>query len=114
LEDITAPGGQLHDRFLGLGDLTGKTADEITAAVGRPSSISSLGYGQTVLQWQATGCHTSLVFDENQQFVEISHQYAEYAEFSVDTYAPPEESNHSVAIIVGLIAGIALLVNMFL
>jgi hypothetical protein len=38
--DVTAPGRELHGRFLALGDMTGKTADEIIAVVGPPSSLS--------------------------------------------------------------------------
>jgi hypothetical protein len=69
----------LHARFLALGDMTGKTADEIIAVVGRPSAVSSMAFGQTLLQWQAPGCHMALLFDVNGRFVKISHQYAQYA-----------------------------------
>jgi hypothetical protein len=48
---------------LALGDMTGKTSDEVIAAVGRPSAISSMAGGMTLLQWQA----------------QIMHQYAQYA-----------------------------------
>lgn len=77
--DVTAPGRELHLRFLGLGDMTGKTAEEIIAVVGPPSSISSMALGQTLMQWQATGCHVALLFGANGQFVKITHQYAQYA-----------------------------------
>ena len=77
--DVTASGRELHGRFLVLGDMTGKTADEIIAVVGNPSSISSMAAGNTLLQWQATGCHMALLFDANGRFVKITHQHAHYA-----------------------------------
>lgn len=77
--DITGPGRELHTRFLALGDMTGKTADQIIAVVGPPSSISSMAAGMTLLQWQATGCHMALLFDANGRFAKITHQYAQYA-----------------------------------
>jgi hypothetical protein len=77
--DVTAPGRELHLRFLTLGDMTGKTADEIIAVVGPPSSISSMAFGQTLMQWQASGCHMALLFGADGQFVKITHQYAQYA-----------------------------------
>jgi len=38
--DVTAPGRNLHARFVALGNMTGKTAVEIIAGVGPPSSRS--------------------------------------------------------------------------
>lgn len=77
--DVTAPGRELHRRFLALGDMTGKTADEIIAVVGRPTSISSMAGNATLLQWQATGCHMALLFGADGKLVKITHQYANYA-----------------------------------
>ena len=77
--DATASGRDLHQRFIALGDMTGKTADEIITALQiQPTSISSMARGMTLLQWQAIGCHMSLLFDANSKFVKISHQYANY------------------------------------
>ncbi len=77
--DVTAPGRELHARFLALGDMTGKTADEIIATVGPPSSISSMAANRTLMQWQATGCHMALLFGPDGRFMRITHQYAHYA-----------------------------------
>jgi hypothetical protein len=77
--DVTAPGRELHERFLSLGDMTGKTANEIVATVGPPTSISSLSEGQELWQWQAIGCHMALLFDAEGRFIGISHQFANYA-----------------------------------
>ena len=78
--DVTAPGRELHRRFIALGDMTGKTAAEITATVGvEPTSISSMAHGMTLLQWQATGCHMALLFGPDGKLVKITHEYANYA-----------------------------------
>lgn len=77
--DVTAPGRELHAQFLAIGNMTGKTADEIIAAAGRPTSISSMADGKMLLQWQATGCHMALLFGPDGQFVKITHQYANYS-----------------------------------
>jgi hypothetical protein len=77
--DVTAPSRELHGRFLALGDMTGKTADEIIAVVGPPSSLSSMAGGKTLMQWMATGCHMSLLFDASGRFERITHQHAQYA-----------------------------------
>lgn len=59
---VTAPGRALHKKFVELGNIQGKTKEEIIAKVGRPTSISAAGPDQTLLQWQATGCHMALLF----------------------------------------------------
>jgi hypothetical protein len=59
--------------------MTGKTVDEIIAVVGHPSSYSSMAGGQTLVQWQGTGCHMALLFGPDGKMVKIKHQYARYA-----------------------------------
>jgi hypothetical protein len=58
---VTSPGRDLHAKFVALGNVVGKTRDEIVASVGEPTSISSIP-GGVLLQWQATGCHMALKF----------------------------------------------------
>lgn len=60
--NVTAPGRKLHKKFEDLGDMTGKTKQEIVDVVGPPSSVSELAGGKTLLQWQATGCHMAIRF----------------------------------------------------
>lgn len=48
--DVTASGRALHGKFLSLGNMTGKMADEIVAVAGRPTSISSMANGVTLMQ----------------------------------------------------------------
>ena len=71
---VTAPSRELHQKFVELGDLTGKSKDEIIAKVGSPTSISGLANGKTLLQWQTTGCHMALRFNED-SCEGITHQH---------------------------------------
>ncbi len=50
---VKAPGQNLSSKFVALGELKGKTKDEIISAVGPPNSISALAENQTVCQWMA-------------------------------------------------------------
>jgi len=95
--DVTGPGRELHARFLALGDLTGKTWDEIIAVTGPPSSRSSMARGQILLQWQAPGCHMALLFDSTGRFVKITHEYAHYG-------APPAPAGCLTVAVLLLIA----------
>ena len=60
---VKAPGQSLNSRFVALGELKGKTKDQIVAVVGPPNSVSVAGEGKTVCQWMATGYHIALLFD---------------------------------------------------
>ncbi|MFE9967529.1 hypothetical protein [Streptomyces sp. NPDC005525] len=53
----------LQQNFAGLGDLTGRTVDEIVAAVGAPVSQSMAGPGQTLFQWQGGSYHIGILFE---------------------------------------------------
>ncbi len=77
--DVTAPGRELHGRFVELGVLTGMSLEQIIRAVGQPTSFSAMAHGQTLVQWQATGCHMALLFDSDNRFLSLQHQYANYA-----------------------------------
>ncbi|MEV6259288.1 hypothetical protein AB0M42_00750 [Streptomyces sp. NPDC051784] len=57
---------RLQQSFAELGDLTGRTADEIISSVGAPISQSMMGPGQTLLQWQSEGYHIGVLFDQGQ------------------------------------------------
>ncbi len=72
--NVTTPGRELHQKFESLGDMTGKTKDEIIAVVGPPTSTSALPEGKTLLQWQATGCHMALRFADD-VFDGITHEH---------------------------------------
>ncbi|WP_016909126.1 hypothetical protein [Streptomyces xiaopingdaonensis] len=56
----------LQQDFAVLGDLTGLTLEEIVAAVGRPSSQSMVGPGQTLFQWQSGSYHIGILFEGTQ------------------------------------------------
>jgi len=76
---VTASGRVLSLRFATLGDMRGKTEGEIIAVVGPPSSVSSMAFGQSLLQWQATGYHIALLFDAGGRFLKITHEYGHQA-----------------------------------
>ena len=57
---VREPGCTLNRNFASLGILEGKTLDEITAVCGSPNAVSTL----PLYQWQATGYHVALLFDE--------------------------------------------------
>ncbi len=75
---VSAPGAVLQNKFVQLGDMTGKSFYHISAAVGPPTSVSNIvsadGMPITVRQWMATGYHISLIFDQNDIFIGINHQ----------------------------------------
>jgi|ERR1039458_2855718 hypothetical protein len=73
--DIFAQGRALNGRFITLGNMIGKTADEITAYVGPPTSRSLMADDYLLLQWQATGYHIAILFDAKGRFVKITSEY---------------------------------------
>lgn len=68
------PGKGLSQRFVELGQLTGKSFKEITDQVGAPNSVSALGDGKTVKQWIASGYHIALIFDQNDICLGVSSE----------------------------------------
>ncbi len=75
---VRASGMALQQKFVKLGNLQGKTYDEIVSACGLPKSqtsqVSTDGKPIQVRQWMATGYHIVLLFDENNICLGISHQ----------------------------------------
>ncbi len=56
-------GNSLASKFAALGTLTGRTQEEIIAAVGEaPTSVSVIGENQMLVQWQKQGYHIALAF----------------------------------------------------
>lgn len=74
--DIFARARTLQSDFISLGPMTGKTANEIIAVVGAPSSRSFMANNYTLLQWQEIGYHMACLFDANGRFVMITSEYA--------------------------------------
>lgn len=50
-------------KFAALGDLRGKTLQQIISGVGLPSSYSSSGTGRLLVQWIRPGMHIALAFE---------------------------------------------------
>ena len=71
--DPLSAGRALALRFIDLGNMQGKTMDEIIAEVGAPSARSAVA-GGILLQWQAPGYHIAVSFDANGTFRKITHE----------------------------------------
>ncbi len=115
--DITASGRLLHSRFVSMGNMSGKTSEEIISAVGQPTSISSMAHGQRLLQWQATGCHMALLFGADDRMIKITHQHLKLQRpsyYSAPVYSEPEGSGVAkvIGIVLGIVVGLGLLISM--
>jgi hypothetical protein len=71
---VRAPGAVLNQKFASLGDMQGKSLQEIVREVGPYSSISAMTDGGKLVQWMATGYHVALLFDERDVCKGISHE----------------------------------------
>lgn len=72
---VREPGRALQRKFQKLGVLKGQRKSVIFVTVGKPNAVSSLANGRTLCQWQATGFHIALIFDED--ICEgVSHEFA--------------------------------------
>jgi hypothetical protein len=60
---VTLQGKELRRKFEALGELKGKTKQEIVAAVGPPNAVSSVAEGKTLCQWMKTGFDIGLIFN---------------------------------------------------
>ncbi|MFF0450754.1 hypothetical protein ACFYT4_30970 [Streptomyces sp. NPDC004609] len=70
------PGGRkLTQGFASLGNLVGRSRDDIIAVVGPHSSFSVAGPNQVLLQWQSDVYHIALLF-EGETCVGITHEFA--------------------------------------
>lgn len=70
----------IQNKFVKLGNLVGRTKEEIIKAVGPPSSVSSLPGGESLLQWQhisrAGGYHIALRFDPQGRCKGVTHEHS--------------------------------------
>jgi len=65
---------ELAARFASVGNLVGKTSDEIVKVVGQPTSVSPTASGK-LLQWQCTGYHVGIVFGRNGIFDHVACEH---------------------------------------
>lgn len=72
---LRAPGNLLQQKFARLGQLPGKSKEEIISAVGPPNSISAAANGNTLLQWLAAGYQIALLFDGD-VCLGITHEFS--------------------------------------
>jgi hypothetical protein len=52
----------MSSKFAQLGDVRGKTLEQVVAAAGLPSSYSALGPGKMLAEWTKAGFHLALSF----------------------------------------------------
>lgn len=76
---VRASGTNLANKIAGVqntngGKIAGVPYSEIVAECGPPSSVSSMGDGTTLKQWQATGYNIALLFDENDICIGVSSE----------------------------------------
>lgn len=73
-----APGKVLASKFALLGNMSGKTYNEIKKVVGVENAVSRKttddGQVVTIRQWMATGYHIVLLFDSEDNFIGISSE----------------------------------------
>ena len=62
-------------KFSDMGVIAGRTKEDVIACVGSPSSISAVGDGIELLQWQITGYHIALKFT-NGICDGVTHEFA--------------------------------------
>lgn len=73
-------GRRLYAAFRALGNMKGKPFAEIKDAVGLPTSTSNQANGTRLRQWQATGFHMAILFDQQDQVLRITHQFTKLPE----------------------------------
>lgn len=72
---VVLPGRNLRSKFQAAGTLKGRTKSEIIGKVGAPQSTASYPDGTSLLQWQATGYHICLGFDQNNVCLGVQSEY---------------------------------------
>lgn len=72
---VKAPGIALAKKFASLGDLRGRSLDEIVRSVGPFQSRSQgQGEGHEIIQWLQSGYHISLLF-QDEVCEGVSHEF---------------------------------------
>lgn len=68
----------LKHRFIGAGNLIGRSQADIIKVVGQPNSVSTAGNGGTLLQWQrqseTSAYHIALLFDAQGRCAGVTHE----------------------------------------
>jgi len=70
---VVVPGLGLIKKFNNIGDMKGKTLEEIIKVCGQPSS-THYGYGYILCQWHETGYLIALKFDNQKNFISVSSE----------------------------------------
>ena len=71
----TLPGRNLAIKFQSLGNVIGKTFDEVVAVVGPPNARAGMAHNQILYQWHAVGYHVAIIFDAHHRVLRISSEH---------------------------------------
>jgi hypothetical protein len=85
----TDAGFALYQRFLTLGDLQGKTIQEVVRSVGQPSASTPRVNGGRMLEWKAGSYSVELEFDKYSRFVQLKPSESAAAAKPYETVLKP-------------------------
>lgn len=94
---VTLPGRNLAIRFQSLGDMSGKTLQEIVAVVGPPNARAGMGNNRNLYQWHATGYHIAILFDANNRAVKITSEHINVQDPDANDFG------RAIGVVIGLI-----------
>jgi hypothetical protein len=57
-------GSRLQQKFVSLGNMAGKTDEEIFTVAGKPNGIAHMGEGRYIYQWSDTGYNIAILFED--------------------------------------------------
>jgi len=72
---ITHDGDHLHAKFKKLGELPGRSFNEITTHVCMdPSEVTFLEDGTRIYKWAQTGYEITMLFDHGDRCLKVTHE----------------------------------------
>jgi hypothetical protein len=74
---VVSPGRTLRSKFQAAGVLSGCSKADIIAKVGPAQAVSNYPDGSSLLQWQATGYHICLGFDQGNVCTGVQSEYVD-------------------------------------
>ncbi len=93
----TLPGRNLAIKFQSLGNMIGKTLDQVVAVVGPPNARAAIAHNQILYQWHAAGYHIAILFDANQRVLGISSEHVNVQDPDANDFAS------GIGIVIGII-----------
>jgi hypothetical protein len=99
----TLPGRNLAIKFQSLGNVIGKTLDEIVAVVGPPNARAGMAQNKMLFQWHATGYHVAILFDDNLRVIKITSEHINIQEPDANDIASGIGSLIAIAVVILLV-----------